>query len=83
MKTAEERADLFVSKLPDSCHGNIDEIKEQFVIELKRQDKITRHACAETALYEYGNDIFADYTWEDLHEQRQVISKAIMNTKAI
>ena len=49
----------------------------------KDQDKITRHACAEASLCEYGQDVNAEYTWEDLDDQRNTIHQAIINTKSI
>jgi hypothetical protein len=84
MKTIEERAIALVDDLYGETARTMNKrLVEKTILAFKEQLEITRHACAEVALYEYGHDIDASYTWDDLNEQRKVIHQAIMNTNAV
>lgn len=50
MKTAEEKANLFMASLPLGCMFHEKSIKFQVLLLLKEQDRDTRHACAEAVL---------------------------------
>lgn len=79
MKTIEERADDFIERLPLVCAPFDKEIKKEIILAMKRQDKITRHACAENILnIECGTLPCGT----KLIDQDKVYS-VVMNTKAV
>ena len=75
MKTAEERAEIIAQ---NSWYQSIAKLKIVIIEALKDQDKITRHACAETAKTEQ-----IDYGGDSVIELKNSIYQAIINTKAI
>jgi len=75
MKTVEERAEIIAQ---NSWHQSIATLKIVVIEALTEQDKITRHACAETAKTER-----IDYGGDSVTKLRNAIFQAIINTKAI
>lgn len=76
MKTAREKAEEFLLEM---AVGNWewDEMVDKLSIELKKQDRDTRHACTDSV-----NGMMADNVFTDSLARDEVFS-AIMNTKAV
>jgi hypothetical protein len=80
MKTVEERAKEFIESLDLSCESQAVKIEKKLITLLKEQDKITRHACAESILLmPHG---YAARTSNKVVSVDEV-ERAIINTKAI
>lgn len=85
MKTAEEKAEMFVfENIKCKTQVEFDHYKSEITLLLKEQDRDTRHACVESVL---------DLPTENVHESRfnfqpdlvsvDDVTGAIMNTKSV
>ncbi len=80
MKTlSERRVKLFVDKIPLACSPFRKEIEELLILELKQQDKRTRHACAEAVLKMDPTMLVGKRFGVEHNDTHRVI----MNTKAV
>ncbi len=79
-ETAEERAKEYIKAVFDKiCMGHSEQLEKDLVLLLKVQDRITRHACAESITIRCS--IFDQGLFRAVNVNEA--QAAIMNTKAI